>query len=354
MISARCTRQLPLNGTRSGWESHQWVSAAVHCCARCRSKISGGSAEPAASGTAAASECRSPMKGGRPVPPRETLGMDEVRRPQARDRLPRRSCCGKGAARLSCFVPSRGARVGRAPAMAPIPSTSGSSCVTSLRFPPLSDTRGSEVVPGGSRAKTWTRTTTRSRSATSSSRRCSTSGTGGSSWRPTACPPGRSSGTGPGSPPCAWRSQRVRPSRARGGPGPAAPELPVGVASSVGFLPGDVGVSLCTTDLPLRFSEVLPVCALLLRSTPLATAHRNDDEQYHENHGDRDYGNDDAGAHPVSSLDRAECDDSETGARNAATGSERAARRGGGLPARLPPSVPQVGPQGRNKGVTRA
>jgi hypothetical protein len=51
--------------------------------------------------------------------------------------------------------------------------------------------------------------------------------------------------------------------------------------------------------LPLRFSEVVPICAPLLRATSLATAHRNDYQQNHENDRDRDYGNDDAGAHPA-------------------------------------------------------
>jgi hypothetical protein len=51
--------------------------------------------------------------------------------------------------------------------------------------------------------------------------------------------------------------------------------------------------------LPLRFSEVVPICAPLLRATPLATAHRNDYQQNYENDRDRDYGNDDAGAHPA-------------------------------------------------------
>jgi hypothetical protein len=81
-------------------------------------------------------------------------------------------------------------------------------------------------------------------------------------------------------------------------------ELPVGVASPASFLPSDIGVSLCTTDLPLRFSEVVPICAPLLRSALLATAHRNGYEQNHENDRDRDYGNDDAGAHPASPVNR--------------------------------------------------
>ncbi len=40
MISARCTRHWPRKGTRSGCAAHQWLSAAVHSCARRRSKIS--------------------------------------------------------------------------------------------------------------------------------------------------------------------------------------------------------------------------------------------------------------------------------------------------------------------------
>jgi len=79
-------------------------------------------------------------------------------------------------------------------------------------------------------------------------------------------------------------------------------ELSVGVGSPVGFLAGDIGVSLGTTDLPLRLSEVAPICTPLLPSAPLATAHRNDYEQDHEDDRDRDYGNDDAGAHSVRLL----------------------------------------------------
>jgi hypothetical protein len=72
---------------------------------------------------------------------------------------------------------------------------------------------------------------------------------------------------------------------------------PVGVASPVSFLPGDIGVSLRTTDSLVRFSELAPICAPLLRSTPLASTHRKGYEQNHENDRDRDDGNDDAGAH---------------------------------------------------------
>jgi hypothetical protein len=72
---------------------------------------------------------------------------------------------------------------------------------------------------------------------------------------------------------------------------------PVGVASPVSFLPGDIGVSLRTTDSLVRFSELALICAPLLRSTPLASTHRKGYEQNHENDRDRDDGNDDAGAH---------------------------------------------------------
>jgi hypothetical protein len=72
---------------------------------------------------------------------------------------------------------------------------------------------------------------------------------------------------------------------------------PVGVASPVSFLPGDIGVSLRTTGSLVRFSELAPICAPLLSSTPLASTHRKGYEQNHENDRDRDDGNDDAGAH---------------------------------------------------------
>jgi hypothetical protein len=79
--------------------------------------------------------------------------------------------------------------------------------------------------------------------------------------------------------------------------------LPVWVGFSVGFLAGDIGVSLCTTDSLVRFSEFAPLCAPLLRSTPLASTHRNSYEQNHEDDRDRDDDNDDAGAHLVCLLD---------------------------------------------------
>jgi hypothetical protein len=76
-------------------------------------------------------------------------------------------------------------------------------------------------------------------------------------------------------------------------------ELPVGVGSPVGFLSGDIGVSLCTTDSLVRFSELAPICAPLLLFTPLATSYRKGHDKDHEDDRDRDYDNDDAGAHPV-------------------------------------------------------
>ena len=80
-------------------------------------------------------------------------------------------------------------------------------------------------------------------------------------------------------------------------------QLPVGVGFAVRLLPGDIGVSLGTTDSLVRFSEVAPICAPLLRSTPLASTHRNGYEQNHEDDRDRDDDNDDAGAHLVCLLD---------------------------------------------------
>jgi hypothetical protein len=65
-------------------------------------------------------------------------------------------------------------------------------------------------------------------------------------------------------------------------------ELPVGVAPAVGFLLGEIAVSFCAAHSPLRFVEIAPSCAPPLRSTPLATAHRNDYEQNHEDDRDRD------------------------------------------------------------------
>jgi hypothetical protein len=79
--------------------------------------------------------------------------------------------------------------------------------------------------------------------------------------------------------------------------------LPVWVGFSVGFLADDIGVSLCTTDSLVRFSEFAPLCVPLLRSTPLAPTHRNGHEQNHEDDRHRDYDNDDAGAHLVCLLD---------------------------------------------------
>ncbi|MCP9977981.1 hypothetical protein [Actinomadura madurae] len=40
MISARCTRHWPRNGSRPGWDSHQRVSALVHSVARRTSSVS--------------------------------------------------------------------------------------------------------------------------------------------------------------------------------------------------------------------------------------------------------------------------------------------------------------------------
>jgi hypothetical protein len=79
--------------------------------------------------------------------------------------------------------------------------------------------------------------------------------------------------------------------------------LPVGVGPAVGFLPGEIALSLCATHPPLRFVEIMPGFASPLRCTLLATSHRNGDEKNHEDHRDRDHGNDDAGAHPSFLLD---------------------------------------------------
>jgi hypothetical protein len=102
-------------------------------------------------------------------------------------------------------------------------------------------------------------------------------------------------------------------------------ELPVGVASPVGFLPGDIGVSLCATDLPLRFYEVAPICAPLLLFTPLATSYRKGHDKDHKDDRDRDYDNDDAGAHRACPLNRPKRDDTAKGSerRGYATGATR-------------------------------
>jgi hypothetical protein len=107
--------------------------------------------------------------------------------------------------------------------------------------------------------------------------------------------------------------------------------LPVGVGSPVGFLPADIGVSLCTTDSLVRFSEVAPICAPLLRSTPLASTHRSGYEQNHEDDRDRDDDNDDAGAHPACPLNRPKRDDTKVSERRGyATGANSGRRRRGG------------------------
>jgi hypothetical protein len=72
---------------------------------------------------------------------------------------------------------------------------------------------------------------------------------------------------------------------------PARPQtrgLPVGVGSAVGFLPGDIAVSLCATHSLLRFSEVAPSGASPLRCTPLATSHRHGYEKNHDDDRDQD------------------------------------------------------------------
>jgi hypothetical protein len=74
-------------------------------------------------------------------------------------------------------------------------------------------------------------------------------------------------------------------------------ELRVGVASLVGFLSGDIGVSLGATDSLVRFSELAPICAPLLPFTHLATSYRKGHDKDHKDNRDRDYDNDDAGAH---------------------------------------------------------
>jgi hypothetical protein len=114
-------------------------------------------------------------------------------------------------------------------------------------------------------------------------------------------------------------------------------ELPVGVGSPVGFLSGDIGVSLCTTDSLVRFSELAPLCAPLLLFTSLATSDRKGHDKDHEDDRDRDYDNDDAGAHPACPLNRPKRDDTAKGSerRGYATGqggvsAPWASRRAGG------------------------
>jgi hypothetical protein len=110
---------------------------------------------------------------------------------------------------------------------------------------------------------------------------------------------------------------RFRRRLASSRPGKGRPfGLPVGVGSPVGFLPGDIGVSLCATDSLVRFSELAPICAPLLRSTPLASTHRNGYEQNHEDDRDRDDDDDDAGAHLVFLLGCPTETISEKGARD--------------------------------------